>query len=59
MPSIINPNQLGLQENYSNMPVINPESPSALPNEDNIYDFSANLGHSKNQDNVVIRNYLD
>ena len=35
---IINPNQLGLQENYSNMPVINPEPPSALPNEDNLYD---------------------
>jgi hypothetical protein len=35
---VINPHQMGLQENYSNMPVINPEPPSALPNEDNLYD---------------------
>ena len=28
-----------------------------IPN--NIYDFLANLGHQKNQDNIVIRNYLD
>jgi hypothetical protein len=35
---VINPHQMGLQENYSNMPVINPKPPSALPNEDNLYD---------------------